>query len=178
MTDPLELAKKLHALAERGVGGEAMNAGTALKRLLKKHGITMEEVASDHVRDRVFNFKNVEHLRFVNQVIASVLGRVDVYRWKGKKVLVVACTTAQHLEIYEKVEHYWALWLEEVDVFHSAFIQANKLYTKRNPKESDGPDEPLTSDQLEHLRRVREMMSTVRAESPTRRLERGEKLTA
>lgn len=174
----LNLAKKLHALAERGVGGEKETAAAMLTRLIKKHGLSIDDVTSDH-RDmrRVYIPRGCKRL-FVRQVIASVLGPVDTYRSPGEQCVVVETTVAEHLEIFEKVEHYWKLYRDEQKVFYDAFIQANKLYTKGSGKPKDAPDEPLTKEELAHPARMMQMMQHIRTDTPTKRLERPEKLTA
>lgn len=40
----IELAKKLKELADRGTGGEKVNAEQQLTRLMEKHGITLEDI--------------------------------------------------------------------------------------------------------------------------------------
>lgn len=40
----LELAKKIKALADRGVGGEKINAAAMLELHMTRHGITMENI--------------------------------------------------------------------------------------------------------------------------------------
>lgn len=178
-TNPIiELAKKLHALSERGVGGEKENAGTMLRRLMAKHNITLDDVTSEAVLPRQVPYTTKENRQFVHQVISSVMGRVAVFTVKGRKYFLVDMTTAEHLEIIEKSEHDWRLWEEERALFYSAFIQANQLYSKRSDVEEHGEPPQLTPDELAHLRRLHGLMSQVRTDSPTKRLERPEKLTA
>lgn len=44
-----ETLKKLQALSERGVGGEAVNAKQLLDRLLVKHNLTLEELKGEEL---------------------------------------------------------------------------------------------------------------------------------
>ncbi len=47
MSKIITLAKKLHALAERGVGGEKINAEYKLKELCQKHNISLDDLESE-----------------------------------------------------------------------------------------------------------------------------------
>ena len=48
---------KLLALAERGVGGEKVNAQRMLEKLMKRHGIEMSDLAGEKIETRWFRFK-------------------------------------------------------------------------------------------------------------------------
>ena len=45
--DKAELLRKVKALAERGVGGEAKNAEEMLARLMEKYGISEDELGGE-----------------------------------------------------------------------------------------------------------------------------------
>lgn len=53
--DKTALLKKVRALAEHGVGGEAENAEKLLARMMKKYGISEEELDEE---TRVFSPRN------------------------------------------------------------------------------------------------------------------------
>lgn len=173
----LELARKLHALSQRGVYGEKVNAEVALKRLLKRHGIEEWELVGETQRVFQFSYRKMEQ-RFVWQVICNVIGkRRDVRYNSHERYFSVKLTAAEHVEVSIKLDHYWQLLKEERELFYSAFIQANKLYTKSDPDEVKDA-EPPTPEELERLKRMYDMMRGIRTITPARRLERGEKLNS
>ena len=52
-----ELLKKLKALSDRGVSGEKENATELLKKLMKKYGISEEEIQEDEVKEIYINLR-------------------------------------------------------------------------------------------------------------------------
>lgn len=172
---PLETARKLLALVKRGVGGEAVNAQRALHRLMTKHSFRMEELDEEHLVEREFTYSTTEHKDFIVQCIASVIGRRDSYRYRDRpKKLFAEMTTAEHLECWIRVDHYWPRWKKERGLFYSAFIQKNKLFRKSDAEDKE--DKQLSLDEVRDLKRMLAMMDGIEATSPTKRLERSEKL--
>ena len=51
MSKYIELAKKLKALADRGIGGEKINAEKMLNALMKKHKISIEDIEGEKQED-------------------------------------------------------------------------------------------------------------------------------
>lgn len=91
MSNAFELAKKLKALADRGVDGEARSAEQLLAAHLKKHGISLAELEEGHVIERVFSFKKwaTDQQRFFRQVVSSVMQRdydIKEFTAYGKKL--------------------------------------------------------------------------------------------
>lgn len=173
-----DLLRKLHALAQRGVGGEKDNAENALQRLMRRHKVTLENITEERKDRRLFEYTTKEHQTFILQVIASITG-VGIYRAaRGvRRKMWVDLTTAEHLEAVMKIDHYWPMFKEEQALFYAAFIQANALYCK-NSEESMRRLEDMTEEERRHSRRIAEMMRGIRTDTPTKRLERAEKLTA
>ena len=57
MSKNIELAKKLKALADKGIGGEKSNAEAMLNNLMKKHNITIEEIEGEKLMDFFFKIE-------------------------------------------------------------------------------------------------------------------------
>jgi hypothetical protein len=176
-----DLARKLHELAKRGVGGEKTNAEQKLRALMAKHGITLEQLDDELRVERMFKYRSAQEQQFVGQVISSVVGKSHrLYKWTSERnKLFTLLNTAEHLEVIIRLEHYWPLWLGELKLFYRAFIQANRLFAK--PVETTGEEPeppPPTQQELDEAARMWAMANTVKTSSPTKRLERSEKLTA
>jgi len=76
MKEKEELLKKLKALAERGESGERENAAAQLEKLLKKYGISEEELERDAEKRCFFKYSQETERRLLMQIVYSVTGKV------------------------------------------------------------------------------------------------------
>lgn len=168
----LALARKLHALRQRGVGGEAENAKAALENLMRKAGISPDELGMDETKPRAWRYRDKGHKDFIVQVIASVAGRGQCYHYSGERNKVYAdLTNLEFAEVTVKIDHYWRLYQEEVSVFYEAFIQANKLFAKLDKDQKGTEPKQLTREEIERMKEIWKKMGTIRTDSPQRRLQ-------
>lgn len=166
----MSMARKLHELSKRGVGGEAANAAQMLDRFLRKTGLTLADIDEDARKEYCWRFKGQEHKRFIGQVISSVAGDAKPYRWRAKpNALCAELTALEYAEVVIRLDHYWQLWQEESRLFYAAFIQANKLYTKPDPDKQVNQRE-LTPEEEEEVHRLLEKMRAVRTTTPNKRI--------
>lgn len=148
----IQLAKKLHALAEQGDGGEKENALEMLQRLIQKHGITLESIIGEAKHRRNFVIKTTQH-KFFFQVVASVLGQdYSYYQSKSNIRKIGLCLSdAEFIEIQAKFDFYVVAYEKDLKLFYRAFIHRNKLYAKQheNNQQSSKEQKPeLTEDDL------------------------------
>lgn len=177
MNKVIELARKLNALAKRGDKGERDNATQLLHNLLRKTGLRLEDIEGDTLRELSFPFRSEEDRKLVGQVLASIVPHDrPVCLLKRNKTLLVLLTVAEEVEARVKVPHYRKLFKSEKALFFQAFIRANDLYRKSDPNEQ--PDRLPTDEEIEEWRRIAAMAQGIRKDTPTKRLERPEKLTA
>lgn len=164
----IELLKKLKSLAEKGVGGEKDNAEQMLVNLMKKHGVTMDMLEDEVRHSREFRINEFQKKIFF-QVAGSVLGGQASY-WHDKKSkakvksYVFKLTELEFLEIKIKFEFYWKAYEEELDVFTSAFIHKNRIYSKKD-KDDDQPQKELTLEEKQKILRMRQMMDGMESRS-------------
>jgi len=153
----LELAKKLKALAERGEGGEKVNAFDQLQKLIKKYDLNLEDFETAKLSYRVFAFDmhDETHKKFVRQVIISVIGLTDMY-YNGliHNNWAVEIDDLQYVEISEKIDFYWPIFKREMEIFYTAFVQKNDLTL--NVPEGEMPT--LSEAELQKLRQAFKMM--------------------
>lgn len=129
-----ERARKLLALAKQGAGGEQQNAETMLRDLLGKHGLTLEDFASDSeaLVDLRIEIKKEENRALFNQVVAQVLDTHDLplYCVRGKPHFVVIkdVTAAQRAEILVRFDIYRAALDAEVKAIRHAFLIKNEIW--------------------------------------------------
>ena len=72
--DKTALLKKIRALAERGVGGEAENAEKLLARMMKKYGISEAELDEETRVRHDFTYHGGEEKKILRQVVYKVTG--------------------------------------------------------------------------------------------------------
>ena len=72
--DKTALLKKIRALAEHGVGGEAENAEKLLARMMKKYGISEAELDEETRVRHDFTYHGIEEKKILRQVVYKVTG--------------------------------------------------------------------------------------------------------
>lgn len=157
----LSLLKKLHALAEQGVGGEKDSAMRKLEHLMKKYNVSFDELDDNEARWTEV-FVSGDQLQFSHQVHAHVTGlssfRADAkHLRKNRKRISIEYkfTKAQYLEYKAKFDFYWAKYQEDLQLFYSAFIQKNGLFREINPDEEI---KPLSEQDKVQLMKLMQMM--------------------
>ena len=156
----LQLAKKLKALADQGVGGEKENAAAKLTAFMEKHGITMDQLGEDKRERSPFRVTKDQHKLFF-QVAASVIGMRATTYWviPGKRNLVKLETTkSEAIEIELKFRHYWKAYTDELKIFYSAFIQRNRIFSIDAKSTCQEPSE----DDVQHAIRVLKMAGAIK----------------
>ena len=140
------LLLKLKALAERGVGGEKVNAERMLKELMKKYKITDIEIETDQVEWRVFT---VPRFRLLNklfwQVLINTIEVTSYFKTNKRDVFKFKCTYSEQVEILAKYKFYEHHLQNDLDAFLIAFVQKNKLFSlvKSNKEPREMSDEDL-----------------------------------
>lgn len=131
------LAKKLKALADRGIGGEKLNAQNMLDAHLKKHGIAYEDIEAEALHDFYYNVDGI-FSKLLHQIACRVrygirvfgIPKKDVKKHKLPGNFIIECTTAEYIEIDLMYDIYKKLYESELDVFYTAFLAANDLLAR------------------------------------------------
>lgn len=174
----IELAKKIKALADKGIGGEKINAEKMLDSLLKKHHITIEEIEGEKIDSHFFNLKE-EEARLWVQIVKSVNYKLQCYGPFPKKDIkkiglggnyLVECTVSEYLEIDAKNAIYQKLYKDELKIFYHAFCTANNILVRTSTK-IDVSD--LNYDEFKTLLRVRAMSKNINSQSYHKQLTGG-----
>lgn len=169
-----KLYKKLKALAEQGVGGEAENAKAFLEEFIKNHPEfkNYDDTVFDGIRELTcfkFDPKDPFSQRILNQIIAHELGISAIenmkYRFSGtkrrklvKNEVWVEASKEEYLRIVFLHEFYLKRWNDKLKTFFSAFIQKNNLAVDSNPNAKK-----LSEQELRDLFR---MMNGIDADIP------------
>lgn len=167
MSEKKDLLKKLQALAERGVGGEKETAERKLRQLMDKYGIDELECAEDKLEEFEFKYKNAQEEQLIRQLFYKMFGsgwrsKSYTYRYgKGSKsIRGIECTKAEGIQLQIEYEFYKQLWQEEMELFWDAFIQKHRIFSLR--PEDIGEHEPLSPERLEEIKRMSQMMETMK----------------
>lgn len=153
----IDLAKKLSALAEKGVGGEKINAQEMLQKIMKKHGITREDIEGE--KRNKYWFTDVNE-RLFHQIIGVVNRKIQGYgKFPQEDVeqhglpgnYMIECTVFEYIQIEGMYSVYEKLYNQELEVFYYAFCKANNLLV--TPKERiDASD--LSPEELDKYKRA------------------------
>ena len=129
MSKYLDLAKKIKALADRGIGGEKVNAQLLLDKIMKEHNITIEQLEGVVIGNYYIKVK-VEDRQLFSQIVATILGSESgVWQTRYKpKYRMVKTTSYNAIQINAKFKFYLLAFNNELKAFKSAFIMANNLY--------------------------------------------------
>lgn len=160
--DKTALLKKIRALAEHGVGGEAENAEKLLARMMKKYGISEAELDEETRVRHDFTYHGGEEKKILKQVVYKVTGGYTyelVYTASGRKVrtqLGADCTPAEKVEIEYLFDFYKRLWEKEKDAFLAAYIQKHRIFAIRAGRRAAG-NEPrgVYQNECAHARHER-----------------------
>lgn len=163
----LELARKVNELAKRGVDGEKVAAEHQLALLMKKHGITLEELEGEEVRE--FRLKvNKEDAKFFRQVVSSVdTKKRGVPGCYTGGFYYIDCTAAEFAEIEFKFKFYLPRLKATLEGAYSAFIQVNELYrfeTEEETEERFKRERQEKREETEADRKAREIAEGLRKE--------------
>lgn len=170
----IELLKKLKALADKGVGGEATNAKTLLDKMLEKHGMSIEDLEREELQDYYFSVEGIDK-KILAQCAKRVSYDIKIYdipvkiakKHKLAGNVFVTCNVAQFIEIEQMFAVYSKLYKEEVKIFFSAFLAANDLLINTPEPKSF---EDLTEQEKIDWRRAQAMAEKIRTETIRRQL--------
>lgn len=176
MSKHLELAKKLKALADRGIGGEKINAEKMLANLLLKHNLTIEDIEGEKTFEYFFKLKP-EDVMIWSQIVGHVNAKIpkygeflkmDVKAFKLAGNYMINCTPAEYIEIECMLGIYPELYKRELKIFNSAFCHANDLLIKTDNKREITD---LSKEELERILRIRAMASKIKSETFRKQLQ-------
>lgn len=135
MNNKDEVLKKLLALSKQGVGGEKVNAEALLNKLLKKHGLTIEDIDdTEEIKEWDIHFNTDYERKLIYQVMYMLFPDKDVYHYVNKRRkhnrenLIIKLTNAQYIEFDYAYTIYKNALNKEFELFYSAFIQKNRIY--------------------------------------------------
>lgn len=170
--DKSKLLSKIKALAERGVGGEKIEA----QKLLDKYNLSEADLIAEEetITEIELTFKGKEEESLLLQVCYKVFGNLEntkdkVYRYisgKGSRnTKIIKCTPSEAAQIVLYYDFYRDLWKRERAKLFDAFIQKNKIFGNDQPSDSD----KLSDEEIQDI--LKRMSAFSDAEEPSLRIE-------
>lgn len=149
--------RKLAALAERGVGGEAENARRLMEQICREHGVSLDDVLNVEER-KLYRFeigRRKIDLNLFMQCYAKVTGERRLsYKQPNRSTILVELTAYQYAEISSLFEWHKANFKRDVEnlmeTLFTAYVDKHNLYRTRS---DDEPDEELSLSP-EDIRRI------------------------
>lgn len=176
----LEKLRKIKALAENGVGGEMIAAQEALDRLLKEHGLTLEDISDEQRNDYEFKYSNERKMALMMQVLVHLFGsKSHVFRTgrfaKKGKVVFLEMTKLEYIDFKNMWEYYrreWKKYMEKgLKEMLSAYVLKFDLYDiTPNPD-----DKPSESPDFSTIMRIRIMSEGIDADPYAKMIEHGKR---
>jgi hypothetical protein len=161
----LSLLKKLHALSERGVGGEKENATDKLLSLMSKHNVSLDDIVQDAKRPCTY-WIALRHQDLFFNILYEVLNVNKIsYRKsrKDKKSLTIDLSISEEMQVTAMFMHYAAdfdrQYYEMTKNFSTAYVHSNRI-AYDTPK-SDKPMKPLTQKDLDRIAALQKLANAI-----------------
>ena len=157
--------KKLLALAERGVQGEAENARRLLEKLCKEHGVSIEELLDEN-QEKYYRFdigRNAIYKDLFVQCYCKVVQKVSLsYHQASRSQISVKMTALQYAELVSLFEWHKANFNKDLEDMKQNILLAycRKHHLHSNVK-SDDDDRELTADERKRLIKIMFMQESL-----------------
>lgn len=154
MSKYIELAKKIKALAEKGIDGEKENAEKLLQNLMRKHNISIEDLEDEKSEMFYFKIESYSHdleFKILNQLTG--IFNLKLFGMFPPKIIRelklpgnygVECTKVIYIEIKAKFDFYCKSLEKRLDEFFYAFCIKNDLLV---PEGENDKDKMLTPEE-------------------------------
>ncbi len=155
MDSILNKAKKIKALADKGFGGERLNAERMLKEFMNRHGISESDICEDTKQDHYFKVPREQDRRLFRQVAYKIIGEgIKFYSSSNRKeYIILTCTSSQAFDIEMQFDFYKREFKADLDLFFSAFVQKNKLFAETSETDMS----KVTPEELAKMRKSQAM---------------------
>lgn len=164
--------RSLKTLADRGMPGEKENARILLERVMKKYGITEQEIDDQAKEYHTISYTSIWERKLAHQIAHMVTGGYEVYTSsvKNDRNVYVLCTKAEFVEIKSNYEFYKRALKKDMEIFYSAFVQRNELFPENG--EIKDPDD-MPPEERERTLRMLMMSQAMERHKKLKELESG-----
>lgn len=136
--------RKIKALADKGVAGEATAAQAQLEKLLVKYNMRIEDIFDDTMKERRFKISKDNEQLFM-QILLSIIGNraKETWHYKGQRpVKYINLTDAEFIDVSQQVDFHKKQIAKErkkaLETLEYAYVHKHNLF---NIEKSDTPSE-------------------------------------
>lgn len=138
----IDKLRKIEALARLGIGGEKETAQRMLDALCKKHGITLDQIASPVTEDCLFTIRDKWENRLLETIVLHICRTTKIRNWYRGRKRGFELTRLQRIDIEDCFKHYKKAYSAErkrlMEDLTTAFVHKHRLFgPPRDEKESD-----------------------------------------
>ena len=151
--------KKLLALAERGVQGEAENARRLLEKLSKEYGISIEELLDENKKEwHIFDVgKDKTYKDLFSQCYFSIVnGNSMSYKSVSRRKIAIELTAMQYAELVSLYEWHKANFIKDLEDLKEnillAYCRKHSLYSKK--ESDDDKSSELSPEDIKRLWKI------------------------
>lgn len=149
MSKYLDLAKKLQALADRGIGGEKINAEKKLRELMAKHNISEFDLSDDKIEEFFFKIEDKEEKTILYQLTKLINKDIKVYFWDKKEIrkykfkgnVEIDTTKLNYIRIAYEFPIYVREYKKAKELLMYAFLRKNNLLLPRSEENEPTEEE-------------------------------------
>ena len=145
-----EIMNKLLELSKRGVGGEKENAKKLLEKLMKKNGMTYEDLETLEVKTRYIKYKNNLEMKLACQILYMMDPTISIYNayrpngYKDNSKMRIDVTDSVFIEFEYTFSILKKDLEKELDLFYKAFVVKNHLYPAVTPQQDEEKEDKIT----------------------------------
>jgi hypothetical protein len=152
----IERLHKIAALADRGVGGEKVNAKIQLEKLLEKHHVSLEDLNTRKPRrTNAFKYFYKWQRELLLNCYHCLMGSssFEYYRAQKRKVLYFEMTALQEIELRDMFCYYKKLYAKELNRLALAFTHKHYLFNY-NQNDSGDSSKELSKEEIAAIVRM------------------------
>lgn len=170
--------RKLLALAERGVNGEAENAKKAIERICKEYGINIEDFFdTNKIGQYVFKVgQGKDMMNLFARCVSYVCGDIKdmTYRRISRSSIELEVTSMQYAEILSLFNWHKGNYEREIKDFKknfmSAYVGKHDLYVQKE-RDGDRDINDMTTEELQRLLKVLKLKNAMSDNTYRKQLE-------
>ena len=170
--------KKLLALAERGVQGEAENARRLLEKLCNEYGISIDELLDENKKEwHIFDVgKDKTYKDLFAQCYFSIVDEISMsYKSVSRSKIAIELTAMQYAELVNLYEWHKANFIKDLEDLKEnillAYCRKHSLYSKK--ESDDNKSSELSPEDIERLWKIMRLQESLNDNQYHKLLEQG-----
>jgi hypothetical protein len=138
-----EKLRKIKALADKGIDGEARSAQYQFERLLSKYNLTIEDIFDNTLKERKFKVGKSEERIFIHTLATNIGDRYkNVFIYKGKpSEKYIELTDQEYIDFEQQFSFHRKQLKKELkksnNELFNAYCFKHRLYNKEAKVESE-----------------------------------------